>query len=113
MTLLITPNNCFEFQDDNASCHRSAVVKKWIRDHQIHQLWWPANSPDMNPIENLWGILVKKLSTKVFENKEELVENILRIWNEEITVEICSNLAHSMVDRIQELKRAKGLHTKY
>jgi len=41
------------FQDDNAPCHASARTKKWKEDNSIERLPWPAQSPDLNPIENL------------------------------------------------------------
>ncbi len=42
------------FQDDNASCHRAKTVKTFLEERHIRSMSWPANSPDPNPIENLW-----------------------------------------------------------
>uniref|UniRef100_A0A3B3S4R3 Tc1-like transposase DDE domain-containing protein n=1 Tax=Paramormyrops kingsleyae TaxID=1676925 RepID=A0A3B3S4R3_9TELE len=41
------------FQDDNASCHRAKSVKTFLQERHINSMTWPANSPDLNPIENL------------------------------------------------------------
>ena len=64
----------FLFQQDNAPIHVSNYSKTWIKNNQIKILDWPAYSPDLNPIENVWGLLARNVyeDGKQFDVVEEL-----------------------------------------
>ena len=106
-------NEPFVFQDDSAPCHRSKLVKEWHKTHGTEQLEWPGNSPDLNPIENLWAILKQKVHQKSPKNREELISAIVRSWYHEISAETCQNLVKSMKERLRSVILAQGGHIKY
>ena len=75
---------------------------------------WPPQSPDLNPIEHLWGVLKRKLA-----GYENLPTSIKELWVwvqvewEAISVQKCQKLIESMPRRIEAVIKAKGGYTKY
>ncbi|GIY78347.1 transposable element tcb1 transposase [Caerostris darwini] len=49
------------FEDDNASCHVSTLTKAWYGANGVHRMDWAAQGPDLNPIENLWDALHRRI----------------------------------------------------
>ena len=77
------------FVQDNNPKHTSARAQQFFVDHGIN--WWhtPPESPDCNPIENLWHELKEHLRREVKpRNKEELVQGIVAFW-ETVDIEKC------------------------
>lgn len=71
------------FQQDNAPPHSSQATKQWLLDNRINVLGWPSMSPDLNIIENVWGMLARRVyaDAKQYNSKDELIVAIQREWN--------------------------------
>ncbi len=102
------------FQQDNDPKYTSRKATKWFEDNNIEVMAWPAQSPDINPIEHLWVDLKKALKKYPTPAKgvHELWERVVEEWNG-IELKMCQNLIESMPRRIQAVIKAKGGHTKY
>ena len=68
------------FQHDNDPKHTAKVVKKWLADKNINVLQWPSQSPDLNPIENLWRELKIRVMARRPYNLKELELIIKDEW---------------------------------
>ncbi len=62
----------FIFQQDLGPTHTAKSTKSWLNDHGVGVLDWPANLPDLKPIENLWSIVKRKMRNKRPKNADEL-----------------------------------------
>ncbi len=102
----------FIFQQDLAPAHSAKATSTWFKDHGIPVLNWPANSPDLNAIENLCCIVKRKMRYARPNNAEELKATIRATWAL-ITPEQCHRLIDSMPHRIAAVIQAKGAPTKY
>jgi transposase len=104
--------NEWNFLQDNAPVHRSDHTKQWLVQHDITAFKFPSYSPDMNPIENVWAQLKRRVEADFPKTAAKLKESILKRW-EEIPANELAVLAHSMSDRFKEVREWKGYMTKY
>ena len=98
---------------DGAPCHRSKVLKNFLDSNNIDLLEWPGNSPNLNPIENLWSNMKIKVSEKQPLSGAELVKAIKEVWVKEISKEYCQSLMKSMPRRIKAMIKNRGGHTNH
>ncbi len=102
----------FIFQQDLAHAHTAKGTKSWFSDHGVTVLDWPANPPDLNPIENLWGIVKRKMRDTRLNNADELKATVKETWAS-IPPQQCHKLITSMPRRFEAVIKAKGAPTKY
>jgi transposase len=74
--------NGFVFQQDNASIHVSQFTRAWMETKNLTVMNWPARSPDLNPIENVWGELARAIYSngKQYDTVGELQHAITQAW---------------------------------
>ncbi len=104
----------YTFQEDNAPIHTAKIAKKWKSDNNIKSLPWPAQSPDLNPIENLWDELERQVRNHkpLPKNPNDLWEILQEEWLK-LDINKYKNLVDSMPRRIEAVIINKGNPTKY
>ncbi len=106
----------FIFQLDMAPTHTAKCTKSWLNDHGVTVLDWLANSPELNPIDNLWGIVKRKMRDTRPNHADDLkdhADDLIKATCASITPEQCHRLIASMPRRIDAVIKTKGAPTKY
>ncbi|GFV04002.1 paired domain-containing protein [Trichonephila clavipes] len=92
--------------DDNATCHRTLAVQDCLDSEGIQRLVWPARSPDLNPIENVWDALGRQVAGRNYPptNKNTLIRALTEEWDK---------LPQQLLDKVvQKGSREQPLGTK-
>lgn len=102
------------FQQDNARIHVSRESNEWFKAEKINVLDWPACSPDLNPMENLWAIMVRNIydGNRQYDTVENLKTAIKDAWSR-ITSDTINNLCQSLNTRIFQVINRSGSMTDY
>lgn len=87
-------------------------TERWLRTNGMKVLPWPANSPDLNPIESVWAVLARKLRGKLFSTYDDCWAAIQAEWSA-LTPAQCTGLVMSLDRRLHAVKKARGLPTRY
>ncbi|GFW22242.1 transposable element Tcb2 transposase [Trichonephila clavipes] len=93
----------FVFMDDNATCHRTLVVQDCLDSKGIQRLVWPARSPDLNPIENVWDALGRQVAGRNYPptNKNTLIRALTEEWDK---------LPQQLLDNVVQRSSAQNLN---
>jgi hypothetical protein len=105
-------HNNMIFQQDNDPKHTSKVARDYFEAYDYNVLEWRNQSPDLNPIQNLWSILDQKLMHRRPNTEEQLFDLIKTQWNN-LSVDILNTLVESMPNRCQAVIDARGFMKKY
>ncbi|KAK9702797.1 DDE superfamily endonuclease [Popillia japonica] len=111
--IVYPPPHRITLVQDNSAVHTAAVVQEWFQQHQedTEVLPWPAKSPELNPIENLWAAM-----GRMWELRDVPVprnRHVTGIWEHFRGHETCANLLASMPRRLQEVIDTNGYWTHY
>lgn len=106
-------HNTETLMHDGAPCHRAKIVSDWLLSNSINVLKWPGNSPDCNPIENLWSVMKNHVADMRPKNAIDLKNCIRTVWTTKISKEYCAELIHSMPRRLAAIIKSKGYWTRY
>lgn len=97
------------FQQDNASIHASRDTRSFFQEMKIDVLNWPALSPDLNPIENVWGIMCRIVydGGRQYNTVAELKNAVRRAWDS-ISDDQLIKLVRSMPKRCNDVLENHG-----
>lgn len=101
----------FFYQEDNSRVHKSKIIKEFMNNNGIRVLKWPAYSPDLNIVEDIW----KKISDLVYDGPQytkivDLENGIIRAINHINYYErsFVQNLYHGIRSRLCQVLTKKG-----
>lgn len=104
----------FFFQEDNAPVHTAKIPQEFLNSQKVGRLSWPPQSPDLNPIEEMWSFVESGLRKRNEQpsNIRELEQAVVEVWAA-IPKALYRNLIRSMPRRMQAVISANGGHTSY
>ncbi|GFU44971.1 transposable element Tc3 transposase [Trichonephila clavipes] len=104
----------FIFMDDNAPYHRAVLIDDFLETENIQRMSSPANSPDLNPIEQVWDMLGRHIATlsQPPSSVTELKRSLQEAWNR-LSPQLIHHLIASMVNHCAARLAVRGDHTPY
>ncbi|KHJ77910.1 hypothetical protein OESDEN_22470 [Oesophagostomum dentatum] len=103
--------NC-HLAHDNDPKHKSRFTQEWLSKNNIVCLDWPPESPDLNPIENVWHQMKEFIRNEVKpKNKDELVNGVKYFWSEKMTRVRCKKYVRHIFDVINKVIEVHGGRT--
>ncbi len=107
-------SNGFVLQEDNCGPHRACSFAMYLQNEEVTRMHWLAQSPDLNPIENIWGLLKSRQRKRHLHpsSPNHLFSILNEIWNS-LPDDYLNNLVVSMPKRVRIVRTGKGRSTKY
>ena len=102
----------WRLQQDNDPKHTSCLAKDFLRNNVQEVMDWPSNSPDLNPIENLWAIVKGNVERRMPKNLTDLERFMAEEWRE-ILDDVLMNLAGSIKRRCELIIENNGERISY
>ena len=91
--------------------HKAHSTQAFLKNKNIEVLPWPCNSPDLNPIENIWGILKRQLRPMKYNSTEDLWNAVQNKWYN-LSRNLCRKIVFSMLKRLHLVKKIKWISYK-
>ena len=102
----------WRLHQDNDPKHTSRIAKEFLQKNVPTVMDWPSNSPDLNPIENLWAIVKRNVEKRKPRNLSELEKFSVEEWNN-IPDSLLISLVNSMKQRCREVIERRGERISY
>jgi transposase len=102
----------WRYQQDNDPKHTSKIAKQFLEKEVPETIDWPSNSSDINPIENMWSILKRRVEKRKPSNIDELDQFLHEEWKK-VEKPIINNLVNSTKSRCLAIIDSKGERINY